>query len=96
MHEQTRESRRIREYNGEVNKRNDKSIERIKRLFKQIAAVALLICGIMIINRSSFEFGKNCIAALSRAVHHSFDWMKIINGAREYFMTVWRFWSEIF
>ncbi len=69
---------------------------RAHRLLKQCAAAAVLIMGILLINRSSFAFGKNCVAALGRAVNHNFDWMEILYRIRDYFMTVWRFWSEVF
>ncbi len=69
---------------------------RARRLLKQSAAAAVLIIGILLINRSSFAFGKNCVAALGRAVNHNFDWMGILYRVRDYFMTVWRFWSEVF
>ena len=78
------------------NKTNDRKSNRLKTFIKQSAAVAVLLIIITVINRSSFEFAKNCVSALSRAVNHEFDWRLILDTIKEYSLAVWRFWSEIF
>ncbi len=99
MRENIRDSIRIR--GGEAagigtDKRDSAGRAGLLRFLKRCAAAALLICVILLINRSSFTFAKNCVAALGRAVTHNFDWAGVFNNIRDYFMTVWRFWSEVF
>ena len=84
----------LRQRRAPSDKKNRES--RARRLLKQSVAAAVLIIGILLINRSSFAFGRNCVAALGRAVNHNFDWMGILYRVRDYFMTVWWFWSEVF
>ena len=93
MRENIRDSIRIR--GGEAagigtDKRDSAGRAGLLRFLKRCAAAALLICVILLINRSSFTFAKNCVAALN------FDWAGVFNNIRDYFMTVWRFWSEVF
>lgn len=84
-------------YNNEEKTAKQRISEVLAKTFlKQCLAVAVLIIGILLINRSAFEFGKNCVAALSRAVRYDFDWGGVFDGIRNYASGVWRFWSEIF
>ena len=96
MREQTRENIRIRGAEAGREKQDAAGRARLVMFLRRCAAAALLICGILLLNRSSFAFAKNCVAALGRAATHNFDWAGVFNNIRDYFMTVWRFWSEVF
>ena len=43
-----------------------------------------------------FEFGRNCISALGRAVRYNFDFIGLWNSICGFFSEIWQFWSEIF
>ncbi len=84
-------------YNSEEKTSKQGTLQVLTKTFlKQCLAVAVLILGILLINRSSFEFGKNCVEALTRAVRCDFDWCGVFDGVRNYASVVWGFWSEIF
>ena len=63
---------------------------------KQAVAVTVIIGLGVLINRSNFEFGKNCVAALGRAVRHELDWQALWNGFAGRIDGIWRIFSEVF
>lgn len=46
---------------------------------KQCAAVTIIIVLCVLINKSGFNFGKNCLSALARAVRWEFDFGAALN-----------------
>lgn len=67
------------------------------RLFlKQCAAAVIIIFACVMINKSGFEFGRNCLAALGRAVRWEFDFAAAWSGFLQWCSGVIEFWSDIF
>lgn len=96
MREELRRRSSFSEPNHKNNSKNDRFEARMKLILKQSIAVAVIIIGGILINRSGFEFGRNCISALGRAVKYNFDFIGLWNSICGFFSEIWKFWSEIF
>lgn len=64
--------------------------------FKQCLAVAIIILACVMINKSGFEFGKNCLSALGRAVRWEFDFGAALSSLNEWWNGIVGFWSDVF
>ncbi|HIV86452.1 MAG TPA: hypothetical protein H9900_06580 [Candidatus Monoglobus merdigallinarum] len=69
---------------------------RVGLLIKRAAAVTVMIAVGAFIYSSDFEFGKNCIDALGRAVKYEFSWAEVWADISGFAAGIWRFWVEIF
>lgn len=86
--ERSRRSREISEHK----ERSGKGV----LFLKQCVAAAIIIFACIMINKSGFEFGKKCLAALGRAVRWEFDFGAAWAGVLEWWNGVVGFWSDVF
>lgn len=79
-----------------VRRREKKDCGRGSLFLKQCIAAAIIIFACVMINRSGFNFGKNCISALGRAVHWQFDFGAAWSSFTDWFGGITEFWRDAF
>lgn len=79
-----------------VRRREKNNHSRGSLFLKQCIAAAIIIFACVMINRSGFDFGKNCISALSRAVHWQFDFGAAWSSFTNWLGGITEFWSDAF